>query len=206
MNNDWAESGAVETGLTLTFDGINLDEQDALDMENFARGVKEPAKEDPGGKAFAATPQMRSRAMSPMDAIKLGLAAVAGLITFVIVGELKVSSNVGYPAVGVAAVLGFLAPTIVTAVLSKKAEPVQRMTQERFVITVSRDELSVEGERAPRVAIPVAEIDRVDGAGRLTVRTRDGRVVTLVCGLKSKFHPPLADRLNALLAPSVKEP
>ncbi len=190
----------METGLALTFDGINLDEQDALDMENFARGVKEPAKEDPGGKAFATTPQMRSRAMSPMDAIRLGLAVVAGVITFMIVGELNVSPNIGYPAVGVAALLGALGPTIVTAILSKKAEPVKRMTQERFVITVSRNELTVEGERAPRVAIPVAEIDRVDGAGRLTVRKKDGGVVTLVCGLKSKFHPPLADRLNALLA------
>jgi hypothetical protein len=171
MTDEWRES-AADGGVILEFDGLDLDAQDELDMENFARGLKEPAKEDPGGKAFATTARMQARAISPRDAVKLFLALAFSGVAFVIAGELDLKEGPGYAIVGAAFFLGYATPAIVTAVLKKKAAPIARSTAEHFRITVGPAELVVEGERASR----------------------------LVCGLKTKFHPPLAARLNDLVA------
>ncbi len=48
---DWQEVADAELGTVITFEGIDLDEQAALELANFGRQLKTPEKEDPGGNA-----------------------------------------------------------------------------------------------------------------------------------------------------------
>src|SRR5690348_12910053 len=93
MTDEWTESGTLDAGVILAFDGINLDEQDALDMENFSRGLKAPVAEDRGGKAYSHVLPVRHRllVLSPGDAIKLALGCVLALVAFLITAHLAVT-------------------------------------------------------------------------------------------------------------------
>src|SRR2546427_882103 len=53
---EWSERGSVaeDGGLVLAFRGINQDEQDRLDAQNFVRGLKAPARPDPDYEAIMA--------------------------------------------------------------------------------------------------------------------------------------------------------
>jgi hypothetical protein len=192
---DWEEPG----GLVVAFVGINNDEHDKIEMENFSRGLKAPAKEDPGGKAFATNARMRSRAMTPMDVVKFALGAVVGLVGYLIAGALGLPPGTAWLVFLGCFFVGYLITYVVTAVLTQKAQPVARSAADTFRITLSSYELAVEGQTTPRVAIPIAEIDRFDGRGKLTVLRRDGSSVVLPCSLKSRFHGDLAGRLDELL-------
>jgi hypothetical protein len=196
---EWEETENISDGLVITFEGINQDAQDALDMENFARGLKTPAKEDPGGKAFARTASARSRAMTPMDGVRLGLGLLFGIAAFLTAGALKLSDGVWFGACAVAALAGYLVPDAVMAMRRRQAQPVARTTAESFRISLSPTELVVEGQAAGRKVIRVAEIDRFDGRGRLTMMRRDGGAVVLPCSLRSRSHGELARRLDELL-------
>jgi hypothetical protein len=197
--NEWQESGTIAEGLVIAFAGINQDEQDKLDMENFARGLKEPAAEDPGGKAFAKTARVRSRAMTPMDAIRYGLGAIFALVGYVITGELHAESGVMIGTVAACFVLGVSTPAIINLVRSQQAKPVSRSTADSFRLTVSPNELAVEGDALPRQAYDIDSIAKVDGKTRLMLHLRDGKAVTLPCSLRSKQHVPLAARLEELV-------
>jgi hypothetical protein len=197
--NEWQESGTITEGFVIAFLGINQDEQDKLDMENFARGLKEPAAEDPGGKAFARTARTRARAMTPMDAIRYGLGVVFGLVGYGIVEALDIKEGARIGIIVGFFVLGLCTPFLFNLVRSQQAKPVSRSTADSFRLTISPNELAVEGDALPRQAYDVESIVRVDGKTRLMLHLRDGKAVTLPCSLRSKQHVPLAARLEELV-------
>jgi hypothetical protein len=197
--SDWQETRSAAGGMVIAFDGVNQDQQDQLDMENFARGVKTPAKEDPGGKAFAPNPRLRQRAMSPMDGVRLGLGLVLAFLGYEALSAAHVSGGALTGGMFGCFVLGTLIPAIVDLFRSKRAAPVARSTADAFHLTLSPAELTVEGQTMPRQVFAVEAIDRFTGVGRLTVHRRDGTAVALPCSLKHRMHGPLAARLNELL-------
>jgi hypothetical protein len=196
---DWQETGSTSEGVTIAFEGINQDEQDKLDMENFARGVKTPAKEDPGGKAFATTAAMGRRAMTPMDAVRTGLAAALAFAGYQILSAAHVTGGGLTGGVIGGAALGYALPSIIDLFRAKRAAAVTRSTADSFRLTLSPAELVVEGQTTPRQVIPVEAIDHFSGIGRLTVHRRDGTAAALPCSLKHRMHGPLAARLDELL-------
>ncbi len=196
---DWEEAGSPSGGMVIAFEGINQDEQDKLDMENFARGVKTPAKEDPGGKAFAPTRAMQRRAMSPMDAVRLGLGCVMAIVGYQVLSALGVSDGARFGGLIGCFFFGVLIPTLFDLVRRKQAAPVARATADSFRLTLSPPEFVVAGQTTPRQAFPVETIDHFSGIGRLTVHRRDGTAVALPCSLKHRMHGPLAARLDELL-------
>jgi len=196
---DWKETGSVAQGCVIAFEGINQDEQDKLDVENFARGLKAPTQEDPGGKAFARTAGLRARAWSPMDAFRVGLGLALALLGHYGLEALGLSSGAVSGGTAAGFLLGVALPTIVALVQTEQAEPVERSTADAFRLTVSSAECVVEGQTTGRQAFDIAAIDRFEGVGRLTVYRRDGTAVALPCSLTHRMHGPLAARLNELL-------
>jgi hypothetical protein len=196
---DWQETGSPAERVVIAFDGINQDEQDKLDVENFSRGVKTPAAEDPGGKAFAKGSGLQRRAMSPMDAVRAGLGGAAAFVAYEILSGAHASPGALTGGVAGCFLFGYLSPSLVDLFRAKRAAPVARSTADSFRITLSPAELIVEGQTTARQVFAVETIDRVSGMGRLTVHRRDGTAVALPCSLKHRMHGPLADRLNELL-------
>jgi hypothetical protein len=206
MSQEWSEQGALPHWLTVTFEGINQDAKDQLDIENFARGAKAPSKEDPGGKAFAHTAQLRARALSPRDVATLGLAGVFGLLGWIIPSELGARSEVA-SGVGIgAAVFGGLLLTLIDFIRGQQAKPVTRSVEDRFTLTLSRATFTCAGAEMPEQRFEVSAIESFAGDAALSLRLADGKTVTLPCRLPSRLHGPLAERLNGALQEAKAQP
>jgi hypothetical protein len=195
MPQEWSEQGALPHSLTVTFEGINQDAKDQLDIENFARGAKAPSQEDPGGKA-----------LSPRDAMTLGLAAVFGLLGWIITSELgapsEVSSGVGIGA----AVFGAILLSVIDFIRGQKAKPVTRSVQDRFTLTMSRTTFTCAGAQMPELTFEVSAIEAFAGDAALSLRLTHGKTVALPCRLTSRLHAPLAERLNVALQEAKAQP
>ncbi len=197
--SDWQETGNASESIVLSFEGVNLDEKDALDMENFSRGLKAPADEDPGGKIYAANARIRSRAISPRDAFRLGLAAILGLGGYYGLVMLGVSGGVLLVGGGIGVFIGYALPTLFELVRAQQAKPIERTVDDSFRITVSPAGLTVEGQTIGRKEIELEAIDHFTGMGRLTIHGRTGAPIALACGLKNRSLQPLAARLDELV-------
>ena len=66
----WAEEGSLPEKLVLTFQGVNSEALDRMEIENFKRGLSAPEADDPGGTAMA---HGRSRGLTPRQGIGMGL-------------------------------------------------------------------------------------------------------------------------------------
>src|SRR5258706_16064011 len=105
MPAEWSETRRAVDEVALVFEGIDQDAQDALDIENFARGVTAPAREDPGGKAFVRSGRAKARVLTPRDIVRQVLAIVCAVVTWGTLAELGVSD--GLIVLGVAIAIFF---------------------------------------------------------------------------------------------------
>lgn len=198
----WQEQGSIPGPVVISVDAINQDEQDKLELENFARGLSAPSKEDPGGKAYARSSRMRSRAMSPMDAVRLASGFVfAGVSAF----TLSETTLGGGPSFGICAgafVFGIALPSIVRLVMAKRAAPVTRITRGTFELRLDAGFFSCTGAGTTEVRYELARVRSFSGGRRLSVELTDAPTATLALSVPSRDNTPLAARLNELLAAS----
>jgi len=196
----WTETDGPDQERVLSFAGIDQDLQDTLDIENFASASKTVAKEDEGGKAFARGSRMRSRAMTPMDAVRFGLACVFLLVALWVTQDLVTVSDGAAMAICFGAFfLGALTPWLVTLAIGRRARPVVRSSAATFHLRVSPRALQVEGPAGTQ-SYDLADIAAVTGAPRLVLERRDGARITLSCRLPGPGQSALAARLNELVA------
>jgi hypothetical protein len=196
MRSDWSEARG-ESGTSLTFAGIDQDAQDALDAENFARGVTAPSAEDPGGKAFAG---WRTRALTPEDGMRLGLALLCMVLAGVFLLPENPSDRTVIVVLGGAFVFGIALPSVVNLVRARRAKPVLRSTRDTFTLEVGPQGLVLRSQSGMARTFALASVDHFEGGRRLVVRLRDATSEALPCVLPSRAHDGLADRLNELVA------
>lgn len=200
--SSWSEQGALPGAVVISVDAINQDEQDKLELENFARGLSAPAREDPGSKAYAGPARIRGRAMTPFDAVRMAsgfvFAALAWWILSTMDLERSVSMGVGFGAF----VGGLLFPSLVRLVLVRRAAPVTRSTRGTFELRFDAGHFSCTGAGTPEVRIELARVRSFTGGRRLSIELTDAPAATLPLTLPSKNNSPLASRLNDLLSAS----
>ena len=202
VRSTWEEHGALPGPVVLRVDGVNQDEQDKLELENFARGLSAPSKEDPGGKAYARGTRMGSRAMSPMDAVRLACAFVFAGVTAGTLSGTEVSGGVAL-GLGVGAfIFGLAFPTIVQLILAKRAAPVTRITRGVFELRFDAGHFACTGAGTAEVRYDLARVRSFTGGRRLSVELTDAPTATLPLSVASRNNGPLASRLNDLLAAS----
>ena len=199
----WQEQGALPGPVVIVLDAINQDEQDKLELENFARGLSAPAKEDEGGKAYARGTRMRSRAMSPVDAARLALAFVFGGITWLTLGgNPGVASEVATGVSMAAFIFGLAFISIVNVVLRKRAAPVLRTTRGQFQLRFDAGFFTCSGAGTNEVRLELARVRSFTGGRRLSIELTDAPAATLPLSVSNRNNGPLAARLNDLLAAS----
>jgi hypothetical protein len=196
---EWSESNDPVGEVVVTFEGIDQDAQDSLDVENFARGVQAPSREDPGGKAYVRTQRTKNRVMTPADIVRFSLALLVALVTWGTLSELGVPD--GFIAFGVicAFFVGAAIPSLINLFRAKKAAPVARSVDERFTLRVGPGRFTLAGVQRPDLHVELRSIASFLGDHRLSVALTDGRTMVLPCKLRSKAHAELAQRLNQLV-------
>jgi hypothetical protein len=203
-DSPWQEQGALPGAVVLTVDAINQDEQDKLELENFARGLSAPAKEDAGGKAFRHHLRGRARAaqpMSPKDAIRLVLGFAFGGLTWLATDSVvRDGLSTGLSVAAFVFGLGLL--SIVDLVRASRAAPVARSTRGVFELRFDAGHFACSGAGVPEVRFELARVRSFTGNRRLSIELTDAPAATLPLSVPSKNNGALAARLNDLLAAS----
>ena len=187
----WQEVREGDLTVVITFEGIDLQEQDALEVADFGRGVKGPA-DDFVGSATAIVGAVLGVALAFVSAIVINIAADIERNAPILV--LKV------PLVAFLCLLGVFLPKLVVE-LARALRP-RPSTKHAFRLSLSPTEVILE-RQGFRLTLETGQIDHFEGDERMRVLQRDGAVVVLPCGVlrgwRSGWHAPLARRLNELL-------
>jgi hypothetical protein len=179
--NEFSEE-ASGASVTLRFTGTNVDTADDIEAETFAQRSKAPAKEDPGGAAYA-RPGTQHRVMTPRKIMALACAFVLVAIVEAILDALGASDGLRVGGAFAAWFLGFTVPTAVFWALERRAAtPTTRSASETFTITVGEGVLSVEGDQGYRMTALVPEIATIAvDRGRVFVALASGKRLRLAC-------------------------
>jgi len=172
-----------EDDSSVVFDGINQDRQDALEIANFERAAKTPAKDDPGGTAKTRSGRTPEQLIGVATAV--GGAMVLGMVS-------PLAGFIGFFA-------GGLAPAVVRFALEARGRPRRMSTRERFRIRLTEELITVESDSG-RQEHPTANVLSFGAGKRIEIVHRDGTKAVLPCVLPSRQHGPLVEQLNALLA------
>lgn len=199
----WHEEGALPGAIVLSVDGVNQDELDKLEIENFARGLSAPAKEDPGGKPYARSSRMTAGAMTPTDGVRAVLAFLFAGIAIAISAGGETTSTFTIAMVVAAFLLGLGLPSIVRFILAWHAAPVVgRITRGTFRLSFDAGHFVCTGAGTPEVRIELARVRSFTGGRRLSIELKDAPTATLPLSVASRDNTPLAMRLNDLLSAS----
>ena len=199
MPAEWSETNHAEGQIVIAFEGIDQDAQDALDVENFSRGVHAPEREDPGGQAFVHTRRAKMRVLTPRGMVSQTLGILFAGVTWGTLAELGVRNELIVLFVFLAGMLGLGLLDIIGLFRAVKAAPVKRSTQDRFTLSLDPHRFTLAGERLVESSFELRSVASFVGDRRLSIALTDGRTVRLPCRLRSTMHVALAGRLNQLL-------
>lgn len=195
----WTEDD-LGAEVSIRFDGRNAEVIEAMEVAQFAQGVKTPAEEDPGGAQFVRG-RYQNRVMTPMRAVSLGLAFGLLVLGQLVLDAVDVTNAVLRSAAALATwLLGFGAISLVLHFLRRPEAPkATRTAEESFVLTFRPGVFEVRGSQGTSMSVPLADIRGFENrVKRIHIVRRDGSISRLPCLLLAGRPEVLASRLSDL--------
>lgn len=200
----WTEHGALcDDGIVVRFQGINQDEQDDLDAQNFVRGLKAPAPPDPDYDAIVHASE-DGRPGNSHDAARWITGCTLAALTILLMPAALGPFVLLAPPLALAA--GYFAPSVVRSARELRAAPIRRSVRGIFECKITSARFVCSGFLAEQ-SFDLHSMASFAGDTRLWLQFDDGRIVRLPIRLESRDQAPVAARLNELLreAKSISE-
>jgi hypothetical protein len=187
--------------VVFVFDGIDVEKRDAGELETFKQALKEPAREDEV-RGFGSFLVQKPSSLDPLRwaLIGLGMFLGFGLVELAVTIAAFWGAELPMTAQALLFLFGVLAPAAFVALRNMPRRATALSAADRFTLELGPSGFSAAGRQSPQRTFQLDEIERFEGASRLSILMKNGRRVDLPCGLPSRDeHPALAARLNEVL-------